>query len=130
MGPIRRFFSGPDADIAIVLPLIVQRIRASQLLYRTLHRPALVAWFVLYASSIALINFPSSTGHRCSFWLLLTLPQEFWFAQYRESTTSDAEQLPACNSEEPASLVHPSEATWVCEYESLPCLVCEAVPTS
>lgn len=48
--------------------------------------------------------------------------QEIWFAQYLTTTTSDAEQLPACNSEEPANLVHPSEATWVCEYIPLPFL--------
>eukprot|EP00752_Nemacystus_decipiens_P017371 g15566.t1 len=40
--------------------------------------------------------------------------EEYWFAQYLTALTSDAEQVPACNSEEPASLVHPAEATWVC----------------
>eukprot|EP00752_Nemacystus_decipiens_P002667 g2495.t1 len=40
--------------------------------------------------------------------------EEYWFAQYLTAATSDAEQIPACNSEEPATLVHPAEATWVC----------------
>eukprot|EP00752_Nemacystus_decipiens_P018688 g16752.t1 len=40
--------------------------------------------------------------------------EELWFAQYLTALTSDAEQVPACNSEEPASLVHPADATWVC----------------
>ncbi len=46
--------------------------------------------------------------------LFLVLLQDFWFAVYYETTTSDETQ--ACNSAEPASTVHPSEATWVCEY--------------
>ena len=48
--------------------------------------------------------------------LPLLLPRQYiWFAVYLNGTTSDAEPVFACFSDEPASMVHPAEATWICE---------------
>ncbi len=47
--------------------------------------------------------------------------QEYWFALYLETPTSE-DLTSACVSEEPASTVHPSEATWYCECIPVPIL--------
>lgn len=46
----------------------------------------------------------------------MVLLQDIWFAVYFETTTSEEESTQACNSLEAASTVHPSDATWVCEF--------------
>ena len=50
----------------------------------------------------------------------------YWFAAHLPTTTSEETET-VCVSEELASTVHPSEATWICEYRTcmnrvyLPC---------
>lgn len=41
--------------------------------------------------------------------------QSHWLAFYGD-TGSPETMTQACNSEEASSLVHPAEATWICEY--------------
>lgn len=61
--------------------------------------------------------------HSCCFSLSLSpppslspsVPQEYWFAFYGDTSSPETLEQ-ACNSQEEASLVHPSEATWGCKY--------------